>query len=298
MYLTSKENERLQQILENVSSGCACKSCQALSREKSKLKELLEELKRAQAHLIQSEKMAALGELAAGFIHEINNPIGALNSALDVSIRSGTKIIEIIRNNQSTTKVIQDNRLLQMAVETLHDNNMVTIKASKRITNILNSMSSFVRLDESTLKKIDLHQVLDGILTIFNHELDNRITIIKKYGDIPIITCHAAELNQVFVNLLRNAIQSITRKGEITIRTFKENNNVCIQITDTGIGISTEQIQNLFEPTFSKKEARVKAGLGLFISLNIVKKHHGRIRVESKPAKGSTFTVLLPESLI
>jgi len=297
MYLTSKENERLQQILSKVSVDCTCKSCQALSEEKNKLKKLLDELKQIQAHLIQSEKMAALGKLAAGLIHEVNNPIGAMNSAIDVSNRSVNKIIEILSKNQST-KDIQDNRSFRMSVEVLQNSNLVTIKASKRITKILKSLSSFVQLDKSTLQKIDLHEVLENILTMFNHELINRITVIKKYEDIPIITCHEAELNQVFLNLLRNAIQSITGKGKITIRTFMENNNVCIQITDTGIGIPLEQIQNLFVPAFSKKEKRVKAGMGLFISLNIVKKHHGQIKVDSKVGKGSSFTIILPKNLI
>jgi signal transduction histidine kinase len=287
MYLTSSK----------VSVDCTCKSCQALSEEKNKLKKLLDELKQIQAHLIQSEKMAALGKLAAGLIHEVNNPIGAMNSAIDVSNRSVNKIIEILSKNQST-KDIQDNRSFRMSVEVLQNSNLVTIKASKRITKILKSLSSFVQLDKSTLQKIDLHEVLENILTMFNHELINRITVIKKYEDIPIITCHEAELNQVFLNLLRNAIQSITGKGKITIRTFMENNNVCIQITDTGIGIPLEQIQNLFVPAFSKKEKRVKAGMGLFISLNIVKKHHGQIKVDSKVGKGSSFTIILPKNLI
>jgi signal transduction histidine kinase len=297
MYLTSKENERLQQMLTNVSVGCNCKSCQTLSKEKNKLKELLDELKQTQAHLIQSEKMAALGKLTAGFIHEINNPIGAMNCAVDVSNRCVNKILEIF-NNDHSTEDNRDNRLLQTVLKALQDNNLATIKASKRITKILYGMSSFIQLDASTLQKIDLHEALDGILPIFNHELDNRIIITKKYGDIPVITCHAAELNQVFVNLFRNAVQSIREKGKIIIRTFSENNNVFIQIIDTGIGIPPQQIQNLFEPMFSKKETRVKAGMGLFISLNIVKKHHGQIKVESKVGKGSTFTIILPKERI
>lgn len=187
MYLTSREKERLQQILTDVSVGCDCRSCQALSKEKNKLKELFDELKQAQAHLAQSGKMAALGKLTAGLIHEINNPLGAMNSAIDVSNRSVNKIIEILSKNHST-KDTRDNKLLQMSVEALQNNNLITIKASKRITKILNSMSSFVGLDESILQKINLHELLENILAIFNHELNNRITVIKKYGDIPIIT--------------------------------------------------------------------------------------------------------------
>ncbi len=134
-------------------------------------------------------------------------------------------------------------------------------------------------------------------MTIINHELKKRITIIKEFGDIPLVVCYAAELNQVFFNLIQNAIQSILGKGQITIRTFMENNNVCIQVADTGIGIPQKQIKNLFEPIFSKKETRVKVGMGLFICLNIIKKHHGQMNVESKVGNGSTFTILLPKNL-
>lgn len=295
MYLNSKENKRLQQLLTDIPGECNCKSCQALFKEKNKLLELLEELKQTQTLLIHSEKMAALGKLAAGFVHEMNNPIGAIKSALDVSNRSANKILEILSKNPFT-KDIQNNRLLSLSMEALQSNNLVTIKAIKRITKIINSLRSFVRLDESPLQNVVLHEFLDSIITFFNHDLNNRIRVIKKYGNIPIITCHAAELNQVFINILQNAIQSIRGKGKITIRTFRENNNVCIQITDTGIGIPPEQIQNLFEPTFSKKEKRVKAGMGLFISLNIVKKHHGQIKVNSEVDKGSTFTIILPKN--
>ncbi|NIM57973.1 MAG: GHKL domain-containing protein [Candidatus Aminicenantes bacterium] len=295
MYLNSKENKRLQQLLIDIPGECNCKSCQALSKEKNKLLELLEELKQTQDRLIHSEKMAALGKLAAGFIHEMNNPIGAIKSALDVSNRSVNKILEIL-SKDPFTKDIQNNRLLSLSMEALQSNNLVTIKASKRITKILNSLRSFVRLDESPLQNVDLHEFLDSIITFFNYDLNNRIRVVKKYGNIPIITCHAAELNQVFINIFQNSIESIRGKGQITIRTFRENNNVCIQITDTGIGIPPEKIQNLFEPTFSKKETRVKAGMGLFISLNIVKKHHGQIKVNSKVDKGSTFTIILPKN--
>jgi signal transduction histidine kinase len=295
MYLTSKENKRLHQLLEDISIDCDCKSCQILAKEKDKLLELLNELKELQAHFIQSQKMEALGKLAAGLIHEINNPIGALNSAADVSYRSINKIMDILNKNESF-KDIQNNKLFRVSLEALQNGSLVLTQANERITKILASLSSFVWLDESGLQEIDLHDVLESIIIMLNHELNNRIIVIKEYGDIPIITCYAAELNQVFINLLLNAIQAIPGKGRITVRTFTENNDVCIQIKDTGIGIPVEQIQYLFEPTFSKKETRVKAGMGLFISLSIVKKHHGQIKVDSEEGKGSTFTIILPKN--
>ncbi len=244
MYLTNEEKKRIQQLLTDIPDVCHCKSCQALSKEKNILKSLLDELKQTQAYIIQSEKMAALGKLAAGMIHELNNPIGVRNSAADVCNRSVSKITEVLRKNQSI-KVISDNKLLQISMEALHINNLVTIKASKRITEIVKSLNSFV---------------------------------------------------QFFRKLLQNAIQSIPEKGEITIRTFTKNNNTFIQIADTGIGIPSKKMKNLFEPNFSKKGNRVKAGMGLFISLNIIKKHHGQIKIESEVGKGSTFTIIFPKN--
>lgn len=145
---------------------------------------------------------------------------------------------------------------------------------------------------------MDLHEALQNNFNLLNHELSSKITVIKDYGDIPLITCSPAELNPVFRNILQNAIQSIPGKGKITIRTFKKKNNIFIQIIDTGIGISSKKMKNLFEPIFSKKGNRVKAGMGLFISLNIVQKHHGQIKIESEGGKGSTFTIILPENKI
>jgi nitrogen-specific signal transduction histidine kinase len=139
MYLTSKENERLKKILTNVSVACNCKSCQALAKEKNKLKDLLDELKQTQAHLIQSEKMAALGKLTAGLVHEMNNPVGAMNSAVDVLNRSVNKIIEILEKNYAAID-IRDNRVLQMSFEALQSNNAVTIKASESCSRIESSI--------------------------------------------------------------------------------------------------------------------------------------------------------------
>ena len=121
--------------------------------------------------------------------------------------------------------------------------------------------------------------------------------MVKDYGTLPSLTCYASELNQVFLNLLKNAAQAIDGKGIITIRTLAEDGNIHVKIADSGVGISPEQMQSLFEPRFTKKESRVKAGLGLYICYNIIQKHHGVIKVESEKGKGSTFWIILPMDL-
>ncbi|MEE9169689.1 MAG: ATP-binding protein, partial [bacterium] len=162
---------------------------------------------------------------------------------------------------------------------------------------IVNSLKSFARLDEAVFQITDLHEGLESILTLLDQDLEGRISVVKEYGEIPLLACYPGELNQMFMNLLMNAVQAIERNGTITIRSFVEKGNVHVQIKDTGIGVSSERIKELFDPSFTKKGHRVKAGLGLFASYNIIQKHHGEIKVESEVGKGSTFTVILPMDL-
>lgn len=256
----------------------------------------MEELKSTQGQLVQSEKMAALGKLVAGVVHELNTPIGAINSAIDVSSRSTNNILGVLRGGKSLEE-IKKNKLLQNSLNAIQDNNPITMAASKRISKIVSSLKSFVRLDEATFQKADIHEGLESTLTLIEHEFKDRILVKKEYGDIPLLTCYPEELNQVFLNLLVNAAQAIDKKGTITIGTSAENGNVQIRISDTGSGIPPERLEKLFEPGIVKKGSRVKAGLGLFTCYNIVHKHHGRIMVDSSVGKGSTFTVILPTDL-
>ncbi len=161
----------------------------------------------------------------------------------------------------------------------------------------MNSFINFARLDSAGFDKVDVHLGIDNTLTLIQHEIRARTSVVKEYGDIPRIACYPGELNQVFMNLLTNAAQAIEGEGRITIRTLIEKGNVHVQIEDTGVGIPQEQMTGLFDPGFTKKESRVKAGLGLFTSYSIVQKHHGEIKVESEVGKGSTFTVILPMDL-
>jgi signal transduction histidine kinase len=177
---------------------------------------------------------------------------------------------------------------------TLEENIRVMITASERVSKMVNGLKSFANLDASPFQTINLHQNLDNTLNLIENSLNSKIQIIKKYGSLPMLACYPAEINQVFMNLLTNAAESISGQGTVTIRTYSKDNLIHIDIKDTGIGIAREQLKRLFEPFFSKKGERVKAAIGLFSSYNIVQKHGGEIKVKSTVGKGSRFTVILP----
>jgi AhpD family alkylhydroperoxidase len=267
-----------------------------LEEKNIQLERLLKELQETQARLVQSEKMAALGKLVAGVVHEMNTPIAGIKSATDTSTRSITSILGAMEATMASGE-IKGIGHLQGLLKVLQDSNSVASVASERINQLVDSLKSFARLDEAAFQKACIHECLESTLSIMERDLKGRIRVVKEYGDIPYITCYPGELNQVFMNILTNAAQAIEGNGSITIRTFVEDGNVHVHISDTGIGISPGKIKRLFEPRFSNKGARVKAGLGLFISYSIVQKHQGHIKVESEVGKGSTFTVILPMNL-
>jgi AhpD family alkylhydroperoxidase len=264
-----------------------------LEEEKDQLQQLLEELERTQAQLVQSEKMAALGKLVAGIVHEINTPIGTINSTADTLSRSITHIIEGLEGAPSLDKV-KNNRQFQNSLNSLRNSKPVTMAASERITRIVSSLKAFAHLDEATWQEADIHEGMENTLTLLEHVFKDKIEVVREFGEIPKVTCNPGDINQVFMNLLQNAAEAIKDSGTIAIRTSENNGYVYIQVIDTGTGISPRRRERLFDPTFVKKGSQMRTGLGLFTSANIVHKHNGRIEIESEIGKGSTFTVILP----
>jgi signal transduction histidine kinase len=267
-----------------------------LTNTNSQLEVTLKELQETQSELIQSEKMASLGKLAAGIAHEINNPIGALKSTASTSGQCVLKMEQFLDEQQEFAD-IKDESKFRNFMQILKDNSQVFSEVSQRISNTVISFLNFARLDMAGFDKIDIHQAIDNTLKLIQHEIKAGTDVIKKYGDIPPIPCYPGELNQVLMHLLTNAAQAIKEKGTITIKTNVERENVHIQIQDTGVGIPSEQIPGIFDPGFTKNGSRVKAGLGLFTSYNIIKKHKGHIEVRSEVGKGSNFTIILPLDL-
>jgi signal transduction histidine kinase len=256
-------------------------------REKNeRLERLLKELRETQSQLVQSEKLAILGKLVAGLVHEMNSPLGASNSAIDVSERCLNKLSQLPGGAPG--------RELTALLQHLRENHRITRDANDRLSRILQSMKSFSRLDEGVRQQVDVHHGLESTLALLEHEWKDRIEIVRDYGDVPTIDCCPGEMNQVFMNLFSNAIESIDGRGTINVRTSFHDGRIRIEIADTGSGIPAERLDNLFDPDFTRKGSRVKAGLGLLVSLNIVRKHGGTIDVKSVVGRGSRFTIILP----
>ena len=257
--------------------------------------EALNRLNATQAQLIHAGKMGALGNLVAGITHEINTPISAINSTTDICNRGINKMIKILESNNGS-KDNNNNKILMETIQIVQKNIQNNVPATHRIVRILQSVKNFTRLDEAELQKANIHDGIDSTLTLIEHELKGRIKIITEYGSIPEINCYPGELNQIFMNLLMNAVQAIKDEGTITINTSLEDHHIKIKISDTGAGIVPEKLNSLFEPGFTSKQSRIQMKTGLYTSYNIVHNHHGEINVHSKVGKGTTFTVCLPIS--
>jgi len=265
----------------------------ALNEKNQALQDALQQLQETQHELILQSKMASLGSLVAGVAHEVNNPIGAVNSAADVSTRCIDRLLKLVESSRSLDD-LRGNETFRQLVEMLKENHRITVTAGNRIAKIVRSLKNFARLDEAEFQKADLHEGLDSTLTLVHHELRNRAIVLKDYGNLPLVYCSPNQLNQVFMNLFINASQAIDSKGEIRIMTRVDDSKVCIRISDNGKGILPEHLPRIFDPGFTTKGTGVGTGLGLSICYNIIQKHKGSITVESEPGKGTEFTITLP----
>ncbi len=260
---------------------------QELSNKNEELEQTLVQLRDTQDQLVMQEKMASLGDLVAGVAHEMNNPIGVIHSAADTTSRGINKIRDMLENEQTGEQ-------LQQPFSLLERNSRIITEASDRVSKIVQSLRTFARLDEALFQQVNLHDNIDTTLTLLQHELRDKATIIKEYGDIPPIQCYPNELNQAFMNLLRNAGQAIEQQGTITISTHTEDSTIYIKISDTGKGIPKKELQKIFNPGFTTKGAGVGKGLGMSTVYNVVQKHRGGIKVESEIGRGTEVTITLP----
>ncbi|MCG8607412.1 MCP four helix bundle domain-containing protein [bacterium] len=268
------------------------KQAKALKAQNKELAQAMSELQETQEQLLMKEKMAALGDLVAGVAHEINNPISAVNSSVEVSGRCLDKIERLLNSDIQT-----ESKYGQQLPKTLRilKQSMSSIQAAgARISTIVKSLKNFSRLDEAEFQKVDIHEGIESSLTLLGSELPNRISIVKEYGELPKISCFPGQLNQVFINLLKNASKAIEGSGTICIRTYRQNHDAHVQIIDTGRGIPGEKLENIFDFGFSRAERRIKMSSGLSTSYSIVQKHHGEIRVQSEVGRGTTFSIILP----
>jgi len=271
------ENARLYEHLE-----------EKVQERTVELTRTLAELRETQAQLVQSEKMAALGDLVAGVAHEINTPLGAVASNTDLVARALAKV------KDSLDDPTQSNRAAGF-IDKASSMADVSREACRRIGEIVRSLRNFARLDEAERKPADLHEGIESTLTLVAHLLKNRITVRRDFGELPAVDCYANQLNQVFLNMLVNAAHAIEGTGEITIRTrVADANTVTVEIGDTGSGIAAENLAKIFNPGFTTKGVGVGTGLGLAICYRIVENHHGAIAVDSAVGRGTRFRITLP----
>jgi PAS domain S-box-containing protein len=278
----------------------------SIQEANAELRKINEELKSAQTQLIQSEKMASLGQLTAGIAHEINNPVNFIHASISPLKRNIEDIKELYQRYKkiSATKDIKqkihelDAFAREIEADYLFEEIASLLKGmdegAHRSKAIVQGLRSFSRMDEALFKTSNLHEGLDSTLMLLQNKLKKHVTVHKEYGLKHQVDCLPAQINQVFMNILSNSEQAIEGNGDIYIKTWKEGKNACISIRDSGKGISNETKHKIFEPFFSTKEVGKGTGLGLSISYGIMEKHKGEIKVESELGKGSTFTIILP----
>ncbi len=280
---------------------------QELATNLAEQKALNKQLEAAQSQLLQSEKMASIGQLAAGVAHELNNPIGFVNSnmgTLDGYLHDIFAITDAYSTVESLAPACCPELDKVRALKREKDYDFLRadifqlMTESKdglaRVAKIVKDLKDFSRAGETAMQWANLHQGIDSTLNIVWNELKYKCTVTKQYGELPQVWCEPSQLNQVFMNLLVNASHAIPDKGEITITTGCQGDEVYIAISDTGTGIAPDNLSRIFDPFFTTKPVGKGTGLGLSLAYSIVQKHHGRIEVRSELGKGTTFTVWLP----
>jgi len=263
-----------------------------LKQKNTELEDTLDTLKQMQQQVIVQEKMATLGQLVAGLTHEINTPIGAIRSMNDTKSKAVTKLQAALAN--MTSETAGTNHDVRTAMDVILEADQLIGQGAERLNEITKNLKNFARLDEAEATVADIHEGIDSVLALIEHDLLTNIEVVREYGEIPPFVCHARKLNQVFFNILKNACQAIEETGRITITTGLRDNMVHVAVRDTGKGIEQGDLNSIFDPSFTTKRSVVRASLGLSISYQIIREHHGNIEVESQPGEGTVFTVTIP----
>ncbi len=288
----ARSYEAVRQVNANLESLVEQRTSE-LRKKHQELTEAFEQLKQAQLQVIQSEKMASLGRLVAGVAHEINSPLGSLNSNADLLQRLSGKLrrqaVEFLAAAPSERVEALD-ATLSLLETTAH----VSQNACQRIGGILKSMRNFARLDEEEFKEVDIREGLESTLALLRGHFGDRIQIVREFAELPPLKCHAAQLNQVFLNVLLNACQGIPKAGQILVRAGSKDGVVRIEFHDTGEGILPEHLPRVFDPGFTTRGVGVGMGLGLPIAYQIMQEHGGTIEVESPAGQGTVVRLSLP----
>jgi two-component system NtrC family sensor kinase len=282
---------------------------QSLSDDELLYEQIAERIEERQQKMLQSEKLAGIGHLAAGVAHEINNPVGYVCSNLNALKDYVADIVYIMDSLEQLQDMISDNdelvtfikKVKQRAdVALLRDDLLSVVTESidgvERVKQIVQSLKNFSHIDDNQFVDYDLVEGLEATLRVANNEIKYKADVDRQLKPVGRIQCLPSQINQVMLNLLVNAAQAMDEKGTITLRTGEERDGVWFEIEDTGCGIEEKDVRRLFEPFFTTKPVGQGTGLGLSLSYSIVKKHHGEITVQSRPGEGTTFHIWLPRT--
>ncbi len=279
----------------------------ALEKEKEEQKVLINKLEDAHCQLLQSEKLASIGQLAAGVAHEINNPICFVNANLSSLKDYAGKLLMVLDAYESCDAHLQQDAAIAERLQQVRKDADIdfvrsdigaliteSLEGTERVRIIVQDLRDFSRAGEAVWEWANLHVCLDSTLNVVRNEIRYKAEVIREYGVLPQVECYPSQLNQVFMNLLINGAQSIAGQGTITIRTGTEGEQVWVAISDTGSGIAPENMARIFDPFFTTKPVGKGTGLGLSLCYGIVERHGGRIDVRSALGEGTTFTIRLP----
>jgi signal transduction histidine kinase len=299
----SAREVQLQELTRNLETMVRERTLE-LENSHEALKRAYLDLQSAQDQLVQTEKMASLGQLVSGIAHEIKNPLNFIygnTGFLGEYVEKLQSLVESLENLPSLSE--EDRGEISRRKEAIHydfirEDLKILIgnfaEGARRINTIVSDLRTFSRMDADSLSDVDLHAALEMSLNLLYNQYKNRVEIHKEYGDLPKIQGYAGKLNQVMMNLLSNAFAAIRGKGDVWIRTRLQGGGVEIEIEDNGVGIPKENLKRIFEPFFTTKPVGQGTGLGLSISYGIIEQHQGRIDVIGSPGGGTVFTVRLP----
>jgi signal transduction histidine kinase len=296
----------LQRLEEDIRKREAAEA--ELLRRNNELTELNVRLSMAQEQLMQSEKLASIGQLAAGVAHEINNPIGYVFSNFETLGTYIARLLSMLEAYQQAESSIGEGAVLdkvrglreEMDIDFLIEDIPLMMEESRegitRVRKIVQDLKDFSRVDANQeWQWANLHAGIDSTLNIVSNEVKYKADVVKEYGDIPEIECQPSHINQVIMNIVVNGAHAISGdRGVITIRTGCQDEHVWIEISDSGAGIPKEIQSRVFDPFFTTKPIGSGTGLGLSLSYGIIQKHNGQIEVQSEPGKGTTFRITLP----
>ena len=265
-----------------------------------------EQLERLQAQIVQHEKMASLGQLAAGVAHELNNPVGFVSANMEMLGEYVTDLIRLVKfydaaelteTAQADAQAIRDKIGYPKLIDEVSSIVRDCREGSDRIRDIVQNLRTFSRLDEAEYTETDIHEGIDATARLLSRYFTSgNISLRCDYADLPSIGAFSGQLNQVWMNLLANAAQAIGKgKGEVRVTTSEDDDNVYVEVSDTGCGIATQHLNRIFDPFYTTKPVGEGTGLGLSISFGIIERHGGEISVSTRLSEGTTFKVRLPK---